>query len=131
MRAVVLLVILALTAGRAFGQGADVPSLIKLIDNQPSDMDRSTWKEKRRDAARKLAQSKDRRGTPVLMRLAESETFDIIGEIAIEGLGTMGDQSAVPTLQAIVADTTRDKASRDLARKALAKLGAPEVGKPT
>ena len=63
-------------------------------------MDRSTWKEKRRDAARKLGQSKDKRATPVLMRLAETETFDIIGDIAIEGLGNLGDQQAVPVLQA-------------------------------
>ncbi len=128
MRAVVVLFLLALAAGRAVAQPANVPDLIKLIENQPADMDRSTWKEKRRDAARKLAQTKDKRGTPVLMNLATTETFDIVGEIAIEGLGTMGDQAAVPTLQAIVADTSRDKTSRDLARKSLAKLGAPETG---
>ena len=86
-------------------------------------MDRSTWKEKRRDAARKLAESKDRRAVPVLIKLAENETFDIIGEIAIEGLGTLGDPSAIPTLQKIVGDTARDKGQRDLARKSLAKLG--------
>jgi hypothetical protein len=130
MRAVVLVILAVISfgAGRAAAQPANVPDLIKLIENQPSDMDRSTWKEKRRDAARKLALSKDKRGTPVLMNLATSETFDIVGEIAIEGLGAMGDQAAVPTLQAIVADTSRDKTSRDLAKKALAKLGAPEVG---
>src|SRR5512144_2977088 len=120
MRTVVLLVLLALTVGRAYGQTADVPALIKLIDNQPSDMDRSTWKEKRRDAARKLGQSKDKRATPVLSRLAETETFDIIGDIAIEGLGYLNDQSAVPTLQRVLADTSRDKSSRDLAKKSLA-----------
>lgn len=127
MRALLVLAFLALFAGPLGAQPADVPGLIKLIENQPADMDRSTWKEKRRDAARRLAQSKDKRGVPVLIRIAESETFDIVGEIAIEGLGALGDQSAVPTLQAIVADTSRDKTSRDLARKALAKLGAPEV----
>ncbi len=114
-------------AGRAHAQPADVPGLIKLITDQPADMDRSTWKEKRRDAARKLAETKDKRATPVLTKLAESETFDIIGEIAIEGLGTLGDQDAVPTLQRIAADSSRDKDQRDLARKALAKLGAAEL----
>ncbi len=127
MRTLLVIVFLALAVGRVDAQPANVPDLIKLIENQPNDMDRSTWKEKRRDATRKLAQSKDKRGVPVLIRLAESETFDIVGEIAIEGLGGLGDQSAVPTLQAIVADTTRDKTSRDLAKKALAKLGAPDV----
>ncbi|HET9992464.1 MAG TPA: HEAT repeat domain-containing protein [Kofleriaceae bacterium] len=101
-----------------------VPDLVKLIENQPNDMDRSVWKEKRRDAARKLAQSKDKKAVPELEKLAESETFDIIGEIAIEGLGTLGDSSAVPTLQKIAADESREKSQRDLAKKSLAKLGA-------
>jgi hypothetical protein len=124
MRAVAGLLLVALAAGTVHAQSADVPGLIKLIENQPSDMDRSTWKEKRRDAARKLAQSKDKRALPELAKLAETETFDIIGEIAIEGLGTLGDPGAVPTLQKIVADPQRDKGQRDLARKALYKLGA-------
>jgi hypothetical protein len=117
-------VVLAVLAGRAHAQPADVPALIKLVETQPADMDRSVWKEKRRDAAKKLATSKDKRAVPVLMKLAEAETFDIIGEISIEGLGNLGDQSAVPTLQKIAGDTSRDKSQRDLARKALAKLGA-------
>lgn len=108
-------------------QPADVPALIKLIENQPNDMDRSTWKEKRRDAARKLGQSKDKRAVPVLINLADSETFDIIGDIAIEGLGNLKEQAAVPTLQRIVNDASRDKSSRDLAHKALQKLGAPDT----
>src|SRR6185437_14945265 len=99
---VVILACLLAVPHVARAQSADVPGLIKLVQNQPNDMDRSTWKEKRRDAARKLAESKDRRAVPVLIKLAETETFDIIGEIAIEGLGTLGDPSAVPTLQQIV-----------------------------
>ncbi len=129
MRALILMLLVAVAVPtQVYAQGTDVPALIKLIENQPNDMDRSTWKEKRRDAARKLAQSKDKRAVPVLTNLAETETFDIIGDIAIEGLGTLKDQAAVPVLQRIVADSSRDKSSRDLARKALAKLGAPETG---
>ena len=82
MRGLIVLLVVAF-ATPAFAQGADVPALIKLIENQPSDMDRSTWKEKRRDAARKLAATKDKRAVPVLINLAETETFDIIGDIAI------------------------------------------------
>jgi HEAT repeats len=104
-------------------QTPEVAAQIKLIETQPADMDRATWKERRRDAARKLGQSKDRRAVPVLMRLAETETFDIVGEIAIEALGNLGDAAAVPVLQKIIADPARDRAQRDLARKALAKLG--------
>jgi HEAT repeats len=110
-------------ASPAHGQPADVAAQIKLIETQPADLDRATWKEKRRDAARKLGQSKDRRAVAVLIKLAETETFDIIGEIAIEGLGNLGDPAAAPTLQKIIADPTRDKAQKELARKALGKLG--------
>jgi HEAT repeats len=131
MRIVVMLVVaLALTPHVARAQSADVPALIKLVDNEPADMDRSVWKEKRREAVKKLAESKDRRAVPVLIKLAETETFDIVGEIAIEGLGTLGDPSAVPTLQKIVGDPSRDKGQRDLARKSLAKLGASSAPTP-
>jgi HEAT repeat protein len=107
-------------------QAVDVAAQIKLIDTQPAGMDKATWKDKRREAARRLAQSKDKRAVPVLLKLAEAETFDIIGEIAIEGLGNLGDGAAAPVLQKIAADPSRDKSQRDLARKALAKLG-PEA----
>ncbi len=127
MRAAIVVIALSI-ASTVAAQPADVPGMIKFVDTQPSDMDRSTWKEKRRDVTRKLGQSKDKRATPLLMRLAETETFDVIGDIAIEGLGTLGDQSAVPTLQRVLADTSRDKSSRDLAKRSLNKLGAPEVG---
>ncbi|HEY0481540.1 MAG TPA: HEAT repeat domain-containing protein [Kofleriaceae bacterium] len=108
----------------AHAQPAEVVAQIKLIETQPADMDRATWKDRRRDAARKLGRGKDRRAVPVLIKLAETETFDIIGEIAIEGLGNLGDPAAAPALQKIIADPSRDKSQRDLARKALAKLGA-------
>jgi hypothetical protein len=115
----------ALAAGRpADAQPAEVAAQIKLIETQPADLDRATWKDRRRDAARKLGRGKDRRAVPVLIKLAETETFDIIGEIAIEGLGNLGDPAAAPALQKIIADPSRDKSQRDLARKALAKLGA-------
>src|SRR6201992_419273 len=110
MRRLVFVAALGLAAPHvAHADAVDVPAWIKLVDNEPADMDRSTWKEKRREAARKLAESKDKRAVPVLIKLADNETFDIIGEIAIEGLGTLGDPSAIPTLQKIIADTSRDK----------------------
>ena len=124
MRFIVVMCMVAIAAAPVHAQPVDVPALVKIIETQPTDLDRAAWKDKRREAARKLAQSKDKRAVPVLMKLAEDETFDIIGEIAIEGLGTLGDPSAVPTLQKIVGDTARDKGQRDLARKALVKLGA-------
>ena len=133
MRALVALVargvLVASAAPAAYAQPADVPALIKLIETQPADMDRSAWKEKRREAARKLVASKDKRAVPVLIKLAETETFDIIGEIAIEGLGNLGDQSAVAGAAEDRRTTTRaTRRPRELAKKALAKLGASATG---
>jgi hypothetical protein len=125
-----LLIAALLVASTAHAQGVDVPGLVKLIENQPSDMDRPAWKEKRRDAAKKLAQSKDKKAVPELIKLADTETFDIIGEIAIEGLGNLGDASAVPTLQKIVNDPARDPHQKDLAKKALARLGGSTAAPP-
>jgi hypothetical protein len=119
---------IAAAAPPVHAQPADTPALIKLIETQPPDLDRSAWKEKRRDAARRLGQSKDKRAVPALIKLAEAETFDIIGEIAIEGLGDLGDTSAVPVLQRIANDGSRDKTQHDLAVKALGKLGAGTTG---
>ena len=124
------LILVSLLLGGIAYADTDVAGLVKLIENQPSDMDRPAWKEKRRDAAKKLAQSKDKRAVPELIKLADSETFDIIGETAIEGLGNLGDPSAVPTLQKIVADPARDPHQKDLAKKALAKLGASATAAP-
>ncbi len=126
LAAAILAAVASVSPARA--QAVDVAAQIKLIDTQPAGMDKATWKDKRRDTARKLAQSKDKRAVPVLIKLAETETFDIIGEIAIEGLGNLGDSAAAPVLQKIGADPSRDKAQRDLAKKALAKLGAESSG---
>lgn len=107
----------------------DVAALIKLVEEQPADMDRATWKEKRREAAKRLGTIRDKRAVVTLAKLAENETFDIIGEIAIQGLGQLGDPSAAPALQRIAADAAREKSQRELARKTLAKLGvATEPG---
>lgn len=121
---------LVFLAAVAHAQPVDVPALVKLVETQPANMDRSEWKEKRRDAAKKLVASKDKRAVPVLIKVADEETFDVIGEIAIEGLGNLGDPSAIPVLQKIAGDNARDKTQRDLAKKALAKLGASADVKP-
>ena len=128
--AVIAGVAVTVGGGGRLASAQPVPDLIKVIENQPNDMDRSAWKEKRRDAAKKLGQSKDKKAVPELIKLADTETFDIIGEIAIEGLGALGDPSAVPTLQKIANDPNRDKSQRELAKKALARLGASAQAGP-
>ncbi len=124
MRSAVVVAAILAAGSVASAQVVDVAAQIKLIDAQRADLDRATWKDRRRDAARKLAQSKDKRAVAVLIKLADRETFDIIGEIAIEGLGNLGDQAAVPVLQKIANDAAREKPQRELAKKALGKLGA-------
>ncbi len=114
----------------AHAQQEDVAGWIQLIEKQPDGVDRATWKERRREAARKLAASGDRRAVPTMIRLAEGESFDIIGEIAIEALGGLGDPSAIPALERIAADSSRDRAQRELARKALTRLGAKPAPGP-
>jgi hypothetical protein len=114
----------------ASAQPTDVVAMIKFIEQKPDDMDRTEWKEKRRDVARKLGASKDKRAVPALAKLADEETFDIVGEVAIEALGQIGDASAAPTLQKIIADAGRDKRQKDLAAKSLAKLGVKPVTIP-
>ena len=52
--AVLAAAVVALAAAPAHAQPADVAAQIKLIETQPADMDRATWKDRRRDAARKL-----------------------------------------------------------------------------
>jgi hypothetical protein len=122
-------VVVVMAAGVA--RADDVDAQIEIIEKQPAGMDRTEWKEKRREAAKKLGASGDKRAVPVLIDLVESETFDIIGEIAIEGLGNLGDQRAVEVLQKVANDSSRDSAQRDKAKKALKKLGAGTGGGDT
>jgi hypothetical protein len=128
MRRIVVIAVVLAAGAAVHAEPADVPGLIKIIQAQPKGMDRTEWKEQRRDAARKLAETKDKRAVPVLVQLADTETFDIIGEIAIDGLGELGDPVAIPELQKIAADSTRDAGQREKAKKALARLGAAPSG---
>lgn len=121
--AAVALPTLALTTSISQAQPSDVPGMIKFVEQKPDDLDRTDWKEKRRDVAKKLGASKDKRALPALIKLADEESFDIVGEIAIEGLGQLGDPGAASVLQKIAADASREKRQRELASKALAKLG--------
>jgi hypothetical protein len=89
-------------------------------------MDRDDWREKRRDAARKLGELGDTRATAVLIQVVKSERFDAIAEIAIEALGKLRDSSAVPVLQQVAADSSRDRYARKAARASLRRLGAKE-----
>ncbi|HUH06098.1 MAG TPA: HEAT repeat domain-containing protein [Kofleriaceae bacterium] len=95
-------------------------------------MEQERWKEARREAAKKLGRLGDRKAVPALIQVVETESFDVVAEHAIESLGRLGDERAVPALQRVAQDTSRDRYARELARKALAKLGAtPDSGGAT
>lgn len=111
------------TAPAAIGQ-EDVAALIEFVRQKPANMDRDTWREERRDAAKKLGDSGDKQAVPVLIEIVETEEFDAIAEIAVKGLGNLGDDRAVPALSKVADDRSRDRHVRNLAETALKKLGA-------
>lgn len=121
----VLLFGLVLVLGAPRARADKIDDLIALVQRKPDGMDRDQWRQKRRDAARTLGDSHDPRAVPVLIKVVQTEEFDTIGEIAIEGLGKLGDKRAVPVLRSVLDDPSRDRFTRDAARKALRKLGAP------
>ena len=91
----------ALTVSPAHAQPTDVAAQIKLVETQPADMDRSTWKERRRDAARKLGQSKDRRAVAA-MQIASAPHYPaepralVCGEVlAVLARAEVGNGAAV------------------------------------
>ena len=86
-----------------------IGSLIELVRRRPDGKDRDQWREERRDAARELGDSGDKRAVPVLIQIVETEQFDAVGEIAIVSLGKLGDDRAVPVLQAVVEDSSRNR----------------------
>lgn len=108
----------------ATAQKANVDKLIELVSNKPANMDRSEWKEQRRAAVRKLGNAGDKRAVPALIRIVETEEFDVVAEHAIKALGKLGDKRAVPVLQKVYHDKSRDRYVRDMARAALRKLKA-------
>ncbi|HLU66710.1 MAG TPA: HEAT repeat domain-containing protein [Kofleriaceae bacterium] len=102
-----------------------VDELIALVERKPDGMTRDQWREKRRDAARELGKLGDRRAVPALIKVVETEEFDVVGEIAIESLGLLGDARAAPVLQKVIEDPSRDRYVREAARKALRRVGGP------
>lgn len=122
MRALVTLLVLVSVSVEARADRID--DQIALVRRKPDGMERDVWKEKRREAARELGKSGDRRAVPVLIEVVELEQFDVIAEIAIEGLGDLRDGRAVPALKAVIDDPSRDRFTRAAAEKALKKIGA-------
>jgi hypothetical protein len=127
---VLAVLLVALLAPR--GARADkVDDLIAVVQRKPDGMDRETWKEKRRAAARELGKLGDKRAVPALIRVVETEQFDVVGEISIEALGQLGDKRAAPALKAVIDDPSRDRYVREAAQRALKRVGgAPASSDP-
>jgi hypothetical protein len=125
---VVVVAAVAAAAAPGVARADKVDDLIAILDKKPAGMSNDTWREKRREAARELGRLGDKRAVEPLMRIAENEKFDAIGEIAIEALGKLGDKRAVPVLKKIAADESREPYQRESARESLAALGEPVGG---
>ncbi len=102
---------------------AKVSALIQVVKERPAGVDRETWREDRRDAARELGSLGDTKAVPALIEIVRSESFDAVSGIAIVSLGKLGDARAIPILKQVAADPSRDSFSRSAARDSLEKLG--------
>lgn len=116
--------VLGLATSSPAARADEVSDLIALARRKPSGMDRDTWLEKRRDAVQKLGEARDKRAVDTLIDIVRTEQFDVVAEKAVVALGKIGDKKAVGVLNEVVNDNSRDRYIRDLARAALAKLGA-------
>ena len=108
----------------------EVEDLSELLLEKPPDMDRDTWRQERREAARRLGRIGDPRAVPALIELVRTETFDVAAEHAIDALAEIGDDRAIPVLREAAEDSSRDRLIRAAARRALASLGADVQAPP-
>jgi hypothetical protein len=116
--------LVASAAGAAVAHADAVDDDIAILAKKPGGMSNDTWRARRREAARDLGQKADPRGVDALLRIVETEKFDAVAEIAIDALGKIGDKRAVPVLQKVRDDASRDQGLRDAAAEALVALGA-------
>lgn len=97
---------------------------ISILRARPTGMEEDEWRKKRREIAASLGDVRTRESTDALLEIVETERYDAVLSIAIEGLGKHGDLRAVGPLQKIYADRSLDTFVREDAAKALKALGA-------
>ncbi|HWB76417.1 MAG TPA: HEAT repeat domain-containing protein [Nannocystaceae bacterium] len=97
---------------------------ISILRARPTGMEEDEWRKKRREIAASLGDVRSRESTDALLEIVETERYDAVLSIAIEGLGKHGDLRAVGPLQKIYADRSLDTFVREDAAKALKALGA-------
>lgn len=104
--------------------------MLKLLKRRPRGMTKARWLKQRREAARELGKTKERRAVPILLRIVRKERFDVILEIAIDALGEIGDRRAVEPLERLLNDPSLDSYVRDAVAGALKKLDAGPKPRP-
>ncbi len=97
---------------------------IAVLRARPTGMEEDEWRKRRREIAASLADVRTRESTDALLEIVETERYDAVLSIAIEGLGKHGDLRAVGPLQKIYADRSLDTFVREDAAAALKALGA-------
>jgi len=128
LRAGLLLVVLGAIAMPTIATAnvgpAAEPSDIDILRARPTGMDDAEWRKRRREVAAELGNSRNPEAADALLEIVETERYDAVLSIAIEGLGKIGDQRAIEPLQKIHADRSLDDFVREDAAKALVALGA-------
>ncbi|MBC8072517.1 MAG: HEAT repeat domain-containing protein, partial [Deltaproteobacteria bacterium] len=97
---------------------------IAVLRARPTGMDEAEWRKRRREIAATLGDVRTRESTDALLEIVETERFDAVLSVAIEGLGKHGDLRAVGPLQKLYADRSLDTFVREDAAAALKALGA-------
>jgi HEAT repeats len=98
---------------------------ISVLRARPTGMEETEWRKRRREIAATLGDLRTRESTDALIEIVETERYDAVLSIAIEGLGKHGDLRAVVPLQKVYADRSLDTFVREGAAAALKALGAP------
>lgn len=106
------------------GPAADAPSDLEVLRARPTGMDDDQWRKRRREIAAEIGERRDKSAVDALIEIVETERYDAVLSIAIEGLGKIGDPRAIEPLQRVYADRSLDEFVRRDAGTALAALGA-------
>lgn len=125
VRVVEVALALALAMGPlvAHASAPGVDEEISILRARPTGMEEADWKKRRREAAAKLGDVRSKEATDALLEVVQTERYDAVLSVAIEGLGKQGDPRAIPALQAIYADRSFDTFVREDAAKAIKALG--------
>jgi hypothetical protein len=107
----------------SLASAAPLDDKIQLLHARPTGMEEAEWRRQRREVARELGESRNEKAIDALIEVAETERYDSVLTIAIQGLGKQGDPRALPALQRVYADRSLDTFVREEAGKSIQALG--------